>query len=154
MTKTTPKRLLKEAPLTFGPLDAVFLYLFGALLLVLVLAAAAPAVLHLQPFVVTSGSMEPAFSRGDLIYTQAAAFDELSVGDVVTFQSDSGILTHRIYSIDLNTASLRTKADASPYLDPVSVTEDMVIGRPAYRIPLLGHITLFFQDPQKGGDPA
>ena len=152
MTKTTPKRLLKAPHHPFGPLDALFLYLAGALLLVLALAAVVPAIMGLTPYVVTSGSMEPTFSRGDLIYIQPiTSLEELSKDDIITFQSGDGVLTHRVYSIDDSSASLRTKADASVYLDPASVTADMLLGKPVYRIPLVGYVTLFFH---KGGNSA
>lgn len=81
----------------------------------LALALVAPRLLGYTPFAVLSGSMEPAYPVGSLIYVQPVEASSLRVGDAVTFvANDQGtVATHRVIDVDGDSALLRTQGDAN-----------------------------------------
>ncbi len=53
-----------------------------------------------QPFIVTSGSMRPSIEPGAVVLVKNVSFEELKVGDVVTFSKNGKIFTtHQIIAI-------------------------------------------------------
>ena len=73
----------------------------------LAVALAAPRVLGLTPFVVLSGSMEPTYPVGSLVYVRSVDASELRVGDPVTFtlEGREAVATHRVIEVDAESAS-------------------------------------------------
>lgn len=130
----------------FGVADALCLVLLGLLLLVLALTTLVPALLGLTPYTVASDSMEPTLSRGDLIFIRPAELAELTEGNVIAFRYNGGVLTHRVWSVDLQAGTLRTRADAAPSLDPFTVTGQALLGRAVYKLPLLGYLNLWREE--------
>ena len=62
--------------------------------LVLILA---PMVVGYKPVVVLSGSMEPTYPVGSLIYYKAASFEDIKENDAITFRvDDDTLVTHRV----------------------------------------------------------
>ena len=110
-------------------------------------------VLGLQLFTVLSGSMEPEYPTGSLIYVKEIAPEELAVGDVITYRlSDSTIATHRIVEItpdenDPDTFQYRTKGDANDSEDAVPVKSSQLIGTPVLTLPYLGFFANYIQSP-------
>ncbi len=51
---------------------------------------------------VTSNSMAPLFWTGDQVMLEAAMPDQLHPGDIITITDESGLLTHRIWTIQDN----------------------------------------------------
>lgn len=49
---------------------------------------------------VESGSMEPVLSEGDLLFVWETPYEELKVGDTVTFHGNNELVTHRIVRED------------------------------------------------------
>ena len=97
--------------------------------------------LHFQT--VTSGSMRPTISPGDLAVTEAVPVSSLKVGDVIVFYPPAGSnepLIHRIVSID--NGVIKTRGDANNVDDPWQVT---LSGTTAYRmvavVPFIGWLT-------------
>lgn len=92
--------------------------------------------------IVTSGSMEPTFQKGDLVFMQNILVKP-EVGDIIIFSDQTGsrvsnrplTITHRIASIDGN--YIRTKGDNNPAIDSWTV----------YRKDLLGEAILLNNKP-------
>lgn len=107
----------------------------------------------LQVFTVLSGSMEPAYHVGSLIYVKDVDPYKLESGDVITFMLDeSTIATHRIVEVisDENDASVvqfRTKGDANNTVDGGLVHYRNVIGKPVFTVPYLGYVANYIQNP-------
>ena len=106
----------------------------------------------LTPYTVLSGSMEPEYMTGSLIYVRRAKAEELTVGVPVTYKMESGIIvTHRIVEViydedNPTSVKYRTKGDANDTSDsPIEASN--VIGIPVFDIPFLGYITHFVQNP-------
>ena len=94
--------------------------------------------------VVTSGSMEPNLSIGDLLIIEKVDPASLEVGDIIVFKTryNTMPIVHRIIEIKEGPDGLRfrTKGDANPGSDIGYRTEDDIIGRVKYRIPKVGYI--------------
>ena len=52
-----------------------------------------------EPYTVLSGSMEPKYHVGSIIYVAKVTPDELSVGDPLTYRIDNTVVTHEIVEI-------------------------------------------------------
>jgi signal peptidase len=115
----------------------------GLLIIALVLL---PRVVGAQPFTVLTGSMRPSMPPGTMVIVRPVEFADLRVGDVVTYQIESGkpsVVTHRIISIDItdNGARLRTQGDANPSADVNLVRPEQVRGSVWYWVPYIGYVT-------------
>lgn len=92
--------------------------------------------------VVLSGSMEPEFSKGDLIFVKET--DRYQKNDIVVFQDGNLLVVHRIISLDGE--AVTTKGDANNTADDpihVSAIKGVVIGW----IPGLGNAVEFTKSP-------
>ena len=125
--------------------------ILNLVLVVLVSLAAAvaviPRVTGAVPLTVLSGSMLPALRPGDLVVVRPTPADHLHIGDVVTFQPQSGVatlVTHRIIYIthDANghVVNIQTQGDANNAPDNLLVP-DQIMGRVWYSVPFIGHVT-------------
>ena len=106
----------------------------------------------LEPYTVISGSMEPEYHVGSLIYVKKTSVDELEVNMPITYTMNGGtVVTHRIIEIitDEDTGAVKyvTKGDANKDADGTPVTFDRIIGRPVMHVPVLGYISHFVQNP-------
>ncbi len=107
----------------------------------------------LQVFTVLSGSMEPTYHVGSLIYVKKVDASELQVGDPITFMLDEDtVATHRIVEVvpdedDESVLRFRTKGDANDSVDGGLVHYKNVLGTPIFSIPFLGYFANFIQNP-------
>ena len=102
-----------------------------------------------QIFNVISGSMEPTYKVGDLIYVKEVDVDGIQVGDPITFvlNEDLVVATHRVVEIDRENQHFYTKGDANETIDASPVHFNNVIGVPQFSVPLLGYVSDFIQNP-------
>lgn len=102
-----------------------------------------PSLFGFQMLVVTSGSMEPTLSPGDLVIVDHDSAVH-SIGDVVVFRRGAEMLvTHRIVNIEkLADGSTRyvTRGDANDSVDVDPVESDAVIGEVVTSVPLVGRV--------------
>ncbi len=105
--------------------------------------------LGFKVFNVISGSMEPKYSMGDLIYVKSVDTSTIEEGDVITFvlNEDLVVATHRVVSVDKENQHFYTKGDANQTPDAAPVHFKNVIGVPQFSIPLLGYVSDFIQNP-------
>lgn len=102
-------------------------------------------------YTVMSGSMEPEYHVGSLIYVKSIDTNELKEGDVITFVADENntIVTHRIEKIvnENGTRKFQTKGDANEAADAKLVHNKNVLGVPTFQIPILGYLAFYIQRP-------
>jgi len=100
-------------------------------------------------FNVISGSMEPEFNVGDLIYVKEVDPNSITVGTPITFvlNEDLVVATHRVVEIDAENKRFYTKGDVNETVDSSPVHFNNVIGVPQFKIPLLGYVSDFIQNP-------
>ena len=103
----------------------------------------------LQVFNVISGSMEPTYSVGDLLYVKTVDPDSVKVGDPITFvlNEDLVVATHRVVAIDAQNRLFTTKGDANETEDASPVHFNNLVGVPVFAIPLLGYVSAYIQSP-------
>lgn len=126
-----------------------------------------PSVGKYIPFIIQSGSMSGTIEGGDIIITTKVDAKDIKIDDVITFYDPKGngtsTVTHRVLSIEEkdgkyifttvgdvvmneNIEKYGSKEDIPAEILSVItevVPEDKVISRYNFRIPLLGHISLF-----------
>lgn len=103
-----------------------------------------PTILGYQVKTVLSGSMEPTFYTGSIIINELPSKDGIyKKGDVITFQSDEKLITHRIKGVhDANGKKLyETKGDHNNAPDLGYVQPDNIVGKyTGITIPKAGYI--------------
>ena len=106
-------------------------------------------VMGYQVYTVISGSMEPNFRVGDLLYVKEVPAGEIRVGDAITFVQNEQLVvaTHRVVRIDAEKQLFYTKGDANEIEDGPPVHFRNLIGRAEFSIPLLGYVSDFVQNP-------
>ena len=106
-------------------------------------------ILGYRVFNVISGSMEPAYSVGDLLYVKEVDPETIEPGTVITFvlNEDLVVATHRVVEVDAENQRFYTKGDANNTVDAMPVHFNNVIGVPQFSIPLLGYVSDFVQRP-------
>ena len=121
--------------------------------IILALLLAGVRLIGYQVFTVLSGSMEPTYHTGSLIYVKDVDYRDLGEGDVITFMlSEDTIATHRIVGVvpdeeDPSVVRYRTKGDANDAEDASLVHYKNVIGTPVFTIPKLGYVASYIQNP-------
>ena len=100
-------------------------------------------------FNVISGSMTPVYNVGDLIYVKEVPVNTIQVGDDITFvlNEDLVVATHRVIEVDAESQHFYTQGVANEVADNEPVHFNNVIGVPQFRIPLLGYVSDFVQNP-------
>lgn len=107
----------------------------------------------IQVFAVISGSMEPEYPVGSLIYVKSVDPYELESGDVITYMIDEDtVSTHRVVGVvpdenDPAVIRFRTKGDANDAEDATLVHYKNVLGSPVFTIPKLGYLSDYIQNP-------
>ena len=121
-----------------------------ACMVLLAILLAGARLIGLTPYTVLSGSMEPEYPVGSLLYIQSVDPQTLQVNDPVTYSMPDGVIvTHRIIEVVENSPAgrcFRTKGDANDVPDDI-LESDRVIGKPVFKIPLLGYVSWFVQHP-------
>lgn len=123
------------------------------LIVILALLLAGVRLIGLQVFSVLSGSMEPAYHTGSLIYVKEVDPYQLESGDVITFMLDEDtVAIQRIVSVvpdeeDTSVIRFQTKGDTSNAADGTLVHYKNVVGSPVLAIPKLGYVANYIQNP-------
>lgn len=124
-----------------------------ALVVILAIALVGVRVAGIKTYAVVSGSMEPAYPTGSLLYVKSIDPKDLKVGDAITFMLDEDTAaTHRIIEIipddeDSGVIRFRTQGDANDTADGTPVHCKNIIGKPVFAIPYLGYFAYFVQNP-------
>lgn len=124
-----------------------------AIVVILAILLVGARIIGLQVFTVLSGSMEPTYHVGSLIYVKDVDPFELEIGDVITFMLDEDtVATHRIVEVipdetDSTVVRFKTKGDANEAEDGSLVHYKNVVGSPVFNIPKLGYVASYIQNP-------
>ena len=127
----------------------------------------APSIGKYVPFIVQSGSMSGVIEGGDIIITKKIEAKDVEVGQIITFYDPKGngtsVVTHRVFKIETKDGKLvfttvgdvvlnenieqygSVEAIPQEIFNSIVeiVPEDKVISEYAFRIPLLGSVSLF-----------
>ncbi len=122
----------------------------AALLLTLLVAGAcvtAAAYWHAgyRAYAVRTGSMVPTIPVGALVIDAPVSRDLPRVGDVITFYTPTGPITHRVNAI--SSGLTETKGDANRTPDAWKVQSSRVIGHVIRVFPHVGYALVFLKQP-------
>jgi signal peptidase len=155
MTAETVEAPSDELESTDAPRERGLLYFIGlgasGALLIAVIALAlilivVPKIADATPLTVLTGSMEPLYPPGTLIYVLPVKPADVRLGDVITYQIESGnpaVISHRVIAINSPANGKRTfilKGDNNSIADPAAVLPVQIRGRLWYSVPLLGWV--------------
>ncbi len=106
-----------------------------------------PALLGLQRYVITGGSMSGTIPKGAVIYSRITPVDQLKAGDIITFHPPGygEAVTHRIIAIERGpdgAPTFRTKGDFNKVADPWNpiTLNEAEQARFVFQIPLYGFV--------------
>jgi signal peptidase len=154
--KAAPDAVTDAVPAANKPQDHGILYYMGlglsAALLLVVIALAlvlvvVPKVGGATPLTVLTQSMEPLYPPGTLIFVRPVKPADIKVGDVITYQIQSGqpaVISHRVIAINSPADGKRSfilKGDNNSSADPAAVIPAQIKGRLWYSVPLLGWVS-------------
>lgn len=120
---------------------ALCLAALAALALVVV-----PMLTGSQTYSVLTSSMAPKYAPGTFLVVKPVPYEELRVGDIITYQIESGspaVITHRISAIGADQNGeivFTTKGDNNDVEDELPVREIQVKGKLFYAVPFVGFI--------------
>ncbi len=122
----------------------IFTSVIILLSLVLITIGLIPKVTSYDGYYVSSDSMYPAIKKGDLVFTKEVAFEEIQVGDVLTFTKEGSEkwFSHRVVLIKEDEKAFRTKGDHNDSEDPGYTSFDAVVGRVEKKLPVIGFVPL------------
>ena len=118
------------------------------LIAVAIIIALVPMIVGFRPVVVLSGSMEPTYPVGSVIYYKALAYEDIAVGDAITFKIGGGALaTHRVIEKDDEVQEFMTKGDNNPTEDVNPIAYANVAGKTAkIAIPYAGTLATYLKE--------
>ena len=121
------------------------------LVVLLAILLAGVRLIGYTPYTVLSGSMEPHYHVGSVVYVKKVDPATLQVGDPITFRLTGNVIaTHRIIEVHgegTPNLSFRTKGDANESADGI-ISASAVIGKATFSIPYLGYLSNFIQQPK------
>ncbi|MCC9198031.1 signal peptidase I [Arthrobacter sp. zg-Y820] len=139
------KAEVKASPLSFIGTCVSYIALCLATLAALALVVV-PMLTGSQTYSVLTSSMAPKYAPGTFLVVKPIPFEELRIGDVITYQIESGspaVITHRITAISAEQSGetvFTTKGDNNDVEDELPVREIQVKGKLFYAVPFVGFI--------------
>ena len=140
--KTAPPRDHGGLLRSVGGSAAYVLMLVMALIALVMVVI--PLVTGSQTYTVLTSSMAPKYAPGTFLVVKPSPFAELQVGDIITYQIESGkpgVITHRITAVGATQSGARvftTKGDNNSLADATPVQEVQVMGKLFYAVPYVG----------------
>ena len=99
-------------------------------------------------FNIVSESMEPTLYKDDVVFVKKCDISELKKGDIITFEQDNRVISHRIINItkEKSVVKFETKGDNNEIVDPDKVTEEQVYGKVLYKVGKIGQAVSYIQN--------
>lgn len=104
----------------------------------IIAAAVLASASGIRCYAVLTGSMEPELPVGSLLVVVPMSFDELKIGQDITYKTTGGTVTHRIVSIDGAARTVTTQGLANNVAD-TPVQAENIVGRVQLCLPWLGY---------------
>ena len=105
-------------------------------------------VFHVQLKAVVTGSMEPELPVGSLLVISPIQFEDINIGDDITFVRDEKLtlVTHRVIEKNETRMTITTKGIANNTKDAPTDYRN-VVGKVRFCIPVLGYVGLWLSTP-------
>ena len=122
------------------------------LAVLLVMIVLVSGFLKYKMIAVASGSMVPTYEKGDAVIYEKVNADQLQIGDILAFQKNDIIVTHRIVEIRKNVRRVFiTKGDANKSVDSYEVEASNVLGKVVFKVRYIGYPTVWINEFFKRG---
>ncbi len=118
------------------------------LLFLIVLAILVSGIFRYKMIAIASDSMNPIYYRGDAIIYEKVQAEDIEQGDILVFEYNHIIVTHRVISITEENGHLyfQTKGDNNDEPDNELISEDDVLGKVVSVIKYIGYPTVWFNE--------
>lgn len=105
-------------------------------------------ILGIYMFNIVSESMEPTLEIDDVVIVQKCDTLQLQKGDIITFQQDGRIISHRILDVTKEKGAIKfeTKGDNNEIPDPEKVEAGQVYGKVLFKIKRIGKVISYIQN--------
>lgn len=132
--------------------------IFGIMFLVIILllfslayvkaSGGLPQIAGYQMYIVVSGSMNPAFDTGSMVFVKPVNPDEIKEREIITYRGlgdGRQLVSHRVVSISdtEDGITFTTKGDANDVPDPNPVPTRNLVGKVVLAVPYLGYFMDF-----------
>ena len=114
--------------------------------IVIMIPLSVPKLFGIQIFSVLSGSMEPAYPVGGVVYVKQVVPSTLQIGDVITYNLGTNteyVMTHRIVELNSDAETFLTKGDANEGIDAEPVSYTRVVGKVVLYLPFIAKMADF-----------
>ena len=105
--------------------------------------------LGVEPTIISSGSMQPAYGVGDIAIIDEIEPDQIQQGDIIQFMKGEAKIMHRVIEIteDENGQKIFiVKGDANPDPDPDPVYEYQILGKAIFNVPKIGWLPIIIKE--------
>ena len=106
---------------------------------------AAPRLFGWDVYAVASGSMEPTYPVGALVFTRAVDPETVQKGDCITYRDGEATVTHRVVDTDQEQEIFITKGDANLQEDGAVGFERLVGRTERFYLPYLGYLAIWLK---------
>ncbi|MGN8553896.1 UNVERIFIED_CONTAM: signal peptidase I [Microbacterium sp. SLM126] len=126
--------------------NALSWVLLAAIALLAVVVVVVPLATGAKPYTILTGSMAPQYPPGTLVVVKQVDVAEINLGDVITYQLESGkpeVVTHRVVAVGADAEGepiFITRGDANDGDDPEPVQPVQIVGKLWYSVPYIGWI--------------
>jgi signal peptidase I len=147
-------RASARAVTSFARQVAAWTVMLGVLAL-LVVTMLVPRLAGATAYTILSSSMSPGMPPGTLVVVRPRPVSGIGIGDVVTYQLESGrpaVVTHRVVQVEVNARGeylFTTQGDANDVADAQPVREVQIRGVRWYDVPYVGHVSRLISGSQR-----
>lgn len=120
------------------------IFIIPTLIAFIILVILVSGLFRYKMIAIASDSMRPEYARGDAIIYEKIEIQKLEVGDILAFQKDDRVVTHRIVKIwnQGGEYSFVTKGDNNNSIDTFVPKEANVLGKVRFKIKYIGYPTV------------
>ena len=136
----------KEVLKIHGLFIKVFMIITITFLIIIIILVS--GIFKYKMIAIASDSMNPIYYRGDAIIYEKVSIDELQKNDILVFEYNNSVVTHRIINIieENGQKYFQTKGDNNSKADLNLVSMDDVLGKVKYIVKYIGFPTVWFNE--------
>ncbi len=124
------------------------IFIIPALVIIIVVFTLVSGIGKYHMIAIASNSMNPTYYKGDAVIYEKMTASDIKKDDILVFESDNKIITHRVVSIIKvgNKKYFQTKGDNNDNIDAELVSDTSVHGKVKYIVKYIGFPTVKLQE--------
>ena len=125
-----------------------FIFTIPLIVIFVILVILVSGIFRYKLIAIASNSMKPTYSRGDAVIYEKVNIDNYQEGDILAFQNENRIVTHRIVKIIKNNNEYRfiTKGDNNNANDVFISKNENVLGKVRMAFKYIGYPTVLINE--------